>query len=262
VVGPVVAEYFNATSTTATSTFGGAVGIGTTTPFAKFAVNGDAVVNSQLAIGSLAPVGGSGGLAVLNIKESITSNSGGTELPGLEFHVNLNGTGANMVPIGLKATAQNSGSGALPLPRVYDGILVQNTNAAFGGSLATPSTGVYFGHMESTSGTSGGLQSSGVFVAESPSYAGGVPTNAYGLYVNDQGNAGSTRAFGIQVNGQTSATNIYGIALDADGLGGDITFGEGQDSSIYDTGTYLNFDAFFYLCLFVLYFYVVGFFRC
>jgi len=40
VVGPVVAEYFTATSTTATSTFMGAIGISTTSPSGMFAIQG------------------------------------------------------------------------------------------------------------------------------------------------------------------------------------------------------------------------------
>ena len=45
VVGQTVAEYFTATSTTATSTFMGAVGIGTSTPWRTLSVNGTVALN-------------------------------------------------------------------------------------------------------------------------------------------------------------------------------------------------------------------------
>jgi len=52
VVGPVVAEYFHATSTTATSTFAGAVGIGTTSPWRTFSVTGTVSLSSSLTTGT------------------------------------------------------------------------------------------------------------------------------------------------------------------------------------------------------------------
>lgn len=59
VVGPVVAEYFHATSTTATSSFMGVVGIGTTTPLSTLYVDG-----SFMAKGGSGDVNGSGSIDV------------------------------------------------------------------------------------------------------------------------------------------------------------------------------------------------------
>ena len=71
----------------------------------------------------------------------------------------------------------------------------------------------------------------------------GTIANAAGISINDMGQTNVTTASGINVDKQTNATNNYGIRLNGDDLGADITFGAGQDVRQHFNGTNLEFQG-------------------
>lgn len=78
----------------------------------------------------------------------------------------------------------------------------------------------------------------------SPDDNNGTFDNNYGIYVNSQ-NANLTTDInaGLWLERSINATANYGIVLDGDGLGSDISWGDGQDAKMYYDGTDLIIDS-------------------
>jgi len=254
VVGETVAEYFTATSTTATTTLAGGlavdtdtllvdystnrVGVGTTTPVALLGVDGDADIYGKVAIGSMASIHT---YASLNIEETLSAP---TIVLAPAFRLRMIADTSNVVarPAAIEGIAQVDAAGVAPTPSVFNAEIIQNSTTDFNEAVGYST--------RFTSNTTTGTGSMGTivgFAAGESVYSEGKPVTAIGVRTTNWGTSGITNSYGIEVDKQSLAANNYGIVLDGDDNeegGAGIWFGDTQDAWIGFNGTdnTLNFN--------------------
>ena len=73
--------------------------------------------------------------------------------------------------------------------------------------------------------------------------AAGTISNAFGVQIASHGAANTTNSTGLQITKQSGATNNYGIVLDGDDLGADITFGASKQLRMHHDGTNFTLEG-------------------
>ena len=223
VVGPVVAEYFHATSTTATTTLqgtilagsGGNVGIGTITPGAALEVTGNIRLSTGANRTLLVPDS-----AALTAGYSLSINSG-SAVSGNVAGGDLNLTGGTSSGTGIPGTVNITGGSYLNAAATHGGDIVLT-----GGAL--PSTaGNRAGNVNLVGGSATGDGSTGIggsliLTAGSNSTTGGNILNggAGGAITLTLGNGGYSNNNGFGSDGTGGAAGAFSIT---GGTGGNVT---------------------------------------
>ncbi len=154
----------------------------------------------------------------------------------LSFNITETGSGILAQPIGLFSTANFNGTG---LSNILTGSRIVANQQSSSNSLGS----ILGQTIQITSTGSSSLGNAIVMSIIGPSFDTGVPTTIKGIRITNQGAAGITTSTGLEITQQTGAADNYGIILLGDGIGADIVFGAGLNSSILYDGTDMVFNS-------------------
>jgi hypothetical protein len=211
-------------------------------PSAALLVNGsvdgtDQLFAGHVGVGDLASVSD---LIALNCGATVTTTGAGQTPSGLNSGVTVKGGHVATQPAGVDLPMIIDGVGAFS---TSVGIRSVSTVGANQGAVDLLGINGFTSLMKSDAGHSGSLGNCVHYQVNKGVYNGGNPTTETGISVANLGQAGLSTVNGIQITKQAGATNNYGIFLNGDDLGADITFGAGQDVRQHFNGTNLEFEG-------------------
>jgi len=195
---------------------------------------GDQVFTKHVAIGGDAA---NDSKTILSLAETRTAVAFNETSKGIDVIFTVDGGQILTKPTGMNFTQVLDGAGNSPAGVAINAITRQTA------SQSDPSVSKGFVSVFRTEVGAADYSDVKHFTAGQGAYSGGVPVVATGFFADNQGVSGGTDAFGIQVIKQAGSTNNYGIWLKGDNMGAEITFGSGNDNSIYHDGTRLRIDG-------------------
>lgn len=223
-------------------------------------LQGSLQATDQMAIGSVATLGGVSGDTIIQASETVAID-GTSEAGAIVLELTTSGTGVSQLPRGILSTVTTRGSGSQASPIGIKSLLVQDSTGQFklGSRSGVPYQSAMHAEIHSESGSAALNEVANIAVMW-PSFSGGKPTDLYGIFIGDQGTAGITNSYGIYIQHPSfgsptmsagiwidrifggSPTTTYGIVLGEDSDTGGIFFGAAQDASILYDGTNLVID--------------------
>jgi len=174
---------------------------------------------------------------IVSIKETFTDASLAVK-QALHTDLNIEGDINNVIAYGHEITTTikaSSGSGYQSSMGVFNDLTYEHV----GGSINLLA-GIY-----SQVVVDGGTVDEAVGVRSMGRQFGGDITDFVHFHAENpyQQNGTITDLYGLRIDKQTIGANNYGIVLDGDGQGSDITFGAGQNSSVYYDSSNLKFEV-------------------
>lgn len=162
----------------------------------------------------------------------------GTTTPSSPLDISYNISTASMNARGAIIRSTFSGAGDGPGGIASQPTFTPSSNLSLaygmiGVAIANPPAGITIsnvntGHFrfDTKAGSAGSVTTANVIQVAQPGISGVVPTNIYGVNIDNMGVAGMTNAYGLYVSAQSGATNNYGAAI----IGGKVGIGTATPS--------------------------------